>query len=191
MGENGVSVQISTKCHHIVEAQASPMPIAPQIAAVWASTSSGETGIPHVLISSFTARLPNRWLVSGNVTINGTVSVNGHGGWLGLHLDLRQLPRVAGPFLRRRAGGWFGPCQSRRHLLRGLSLDARNSYTRSKGAMEGGLKFHVEWSDNLNIWHREGVTETVLSDDGKVQSVKALVPRGEEGTRFVRLAITR
>ena len=56
--------------------------------------------------------------------------------------------------------------------------------------MEDGLKFHVEWSDNLNIWHREGVTETVLSDDGKVQSVKALVPRGEEGTRFVRLAIT-
>lgn len=69
-------------------------------------------------------------------------------------------------------------------------LHIEYSYTRSIGAMEGGLKFHVEWSDNLNIWHREGVTETVVSDDGRVQAVKALVPRGEEGTRFVRLAIT-
>ena len=70
------------------------------------------------------------------------------------------------------------------------SLHIEYSYTRSLGAMEGGLKFHVEWSDNLNIWHREGVTESVLSDDGKIQSVKALVPRGKQGTRFVRLAIT-
>ena len=68
-------------------------------------------------------------------------------------------------------------------------LFGRYRYTRSKSAMAGGTRFVVEWSDNLFIWHDEGVTETVVLDDGELEHVEAMVPRGEAGRRFLRLRI--
>lgn len=62
-------------------------------------------------------------------------------------------------------------------------------YTRSKAAMVGGTKFFVEWSDNLSIWYREGVSETILLDDGELEHVQAIIPSGESGRRFLRLNI--
>lgn len=62
-------------------------------------------------------------------------------------------------------------------------------YTRNKAAMQGGMRFYVEWSDNLFIWHRTGVTEEVVSDDGTIETVRALVPRGDEARRFTRLKV--
>lgn len=63
------------------------------------------------------------------------------------------------------------------------------TYTRSKGAMQGGAQFRVEWSDNLSIWHTTGVSESVLQEDSLLQTVKAFIPRGETGRRFVRLRV--
>ena len=65
------------------------------------------------------------------------------------------------------------------------------TYTRSIAAMSETLG-KVEWSDTLDggSWSVEGVTETLLGDDGTVQSVKATVAAGED-RRFLRLRVTR
>lgn len=66
------------------------------------------------------------------------------------------------------------------------------TYTRSVAALNAGAIFSVEWSDNLagNEWHDTSVTESILSDDGSVQQVKATLPTGANGRRFVRLKVT-
>lgn len=66
------------------------------------------------------------------------------------------------------------------------------SYPRSVSAFNQGLNFIVEWSDTLNTndWHTTSVTQQVLSDNGTVQQVKATVPDGGSGHRFVRLKVT-
>ena len=68
------------------------------------------------------------------------------------------------------------------------------TYTRSKTALAGGVTFTVEWSDTLapNSWSSVGVTEFVppLFDNGIVQTVKAVVPSGAGGTRFVHLKVS-
>lgn len=65
-------------------------------------------------------------------------------------------------------------------------------YPRSVAAVNAGAQFAVEWSDTLppSNWKNEGVTEQVLSDDGTVQIVKAVLPAGESGRRFVHLKVT-
>ena len=65
-------------------------------------------------------------------------------------------------------------------------------YTRNKLAM-AELTFTVEWNDTLSStgWSNAGVTETILSDDGVTQQVRARVPTGGNGHRFVRLTVTR
>ncbi|MBX7211791.1 MAG: choice-of-anchor D domain-containing protein [Verrucomicrobiaceae bacterium] len=51
----------------------------------------------------------------------------------------------------------------------------------------------VEWSDDLSSsswvpsWSTAGFTDTILSDNGTVQTVKATLPAGTAGHRFVRL----
>lgn len=65
------------------------------------------------------------------------------------------------------------------------------TYTRSLSALNAGTGFTVEWSDTLaNDWQGAGVGETVLSDDGTVQQVKATLPAGNSGHRFVHLKVT-
>lgn len=67
------------------------------------------------------------------------------------------------------------------------------TYQRADAALLDGISFIVEWSDTLgpNSWNASGVTEVVLSDDGTLQQVKAVVPDGGSGSRFVRLRVTR
>jgi hypothetical protein len=50
----------------------------------------------------------------------------------------------------------------------------------------------VEWNDSLasSGWSSAGVIQQVLNDDGTVQSVKAFVPAGDSGHRFIRLRVT-
>jgi hypothetical protein len=69
------------------------------------------------------------------------------------------------------------------------SLDYR--YTRSLDALNSGVTFSVEWNDTLNAsqWSSADVSETILSDDGLIQQVKAAVPAGSSGRRFVRLKV--
>lgn len=64
-------------------------------------------------------------------------------------------------------------------------------YQRSIAAM-GEVAYVVEWSDNLEPpWDTLGVNEAILSDNGIVQSVKATLPAGSSGKRFVRLRAVR
>ncbi len=68
------------------------------------------------------------------------------------------------------------------------------TYTRSKAALTGGMTFTVEWSDTLaaNAWSTTGVTQTVLTDNGTIQTVKATVPAGPAiPLRYARLKVTQ
>lgn len=66
------------------------------------------------------------------------------------------------------------------------------TYTRSIVAMNE-LSYAVEWSDTLaaGSWSSNGVTETILSNDGTVQKVKASVAAGSSRKRFLHLKVTR
>lgn len=66
------------------------------------------------------------------------------------------------------------------------------TYTRSVAALNAGAVFTVEWSDTLpgTSWSTTGVTQTILSDNSTVQQVKATIPAGTSGRRFVRLRVT-
>ena len=64
-------------------------------------------------------------------------------------------------------------------------------YTRAKAAINDGITFNVEWSDDLSSpnWNTVGVSEEILSDDGTLQQIKASVPAGNETRRFLRLKV--
>ena len=67
------------------------------------------------------------------------------------------------------------------------------TYTRSNAALNGGVIYTVEWSDTLapNSWSTTGVTQTVLTANGTVQTVKATVPTGTvTPKRYARLKVT-
>jgi hypothetical protein len=65
------------------------------------------------------------------------------------------------------------------------------TYTRNKAATD--VSFIVEWSDTLgsNSWSSAGVASVIQSDNGMTQQIKATVPAGAGGKRFVRLRVTR
>lgn len=64
--------------------------------------------------------------------------------------------------------------------------------TRATAVMLDGVVFAVKWNDSLTpgVWSGVGVTEMILSDNGIVQQVKATLPAGAAGQRFVRLEAT-
>jgi alpha-tubulin suppressor-like RCC1 family protein len=66
------------------------------------------------------------------------------------------------------------------------------THTRSKAAIADGVTYSVEWSDTLatGSWTNGGVTESLLSEDGNVQTIKATLPAGSSGRRFVHLKVT-
>jgi hypothetical protein len=66
------------------------------------------------------------------------------------------------------------------------------TYPRSVTALNAGAVFNVEWSDTLpgGSWSTAGVIQAILSDNGTVQQVKATLPAGSGGKRFVRLRVT-
>ena len=64
-------------------------------------------------------------------------------------------------------------------------------YQRNIEAMSE-VSYIVKWSDDLGPpWSAQGVTEAILSDNGITQNVKATVPAGSSGKRFVRLLVTQ
>lgn len=74
-------------------------------------------------------------------------------------------------------------------VLNGANLEF--TYTRSVTALNAGAVFSVEWSDTLaNDWQSTGVSEAILSDNGSVQQVKATLPAGSAGHRFMHLKVT-
>lgn len=65
------------------------------------------------------------------------------------------------------------------------------TYTRSTAATLAGRIFQVTWTDTLNglDWTETGSTQTILIDNGTTQTVKATIPKGASGRRFVRLEV--
>lgn len=64
------------------------------------------------------------------------------------------------------------------------------TYTRNKLATAEVI-YTVEWSDTLvGGWSSNGVSETVIADDGTLETVLATLPAGSDG-RFVHLKVTR
>lgn len=65
------------------------------------------------------------------------------------------------------------------------------TYPRSVAAMDAGAIFTVEWSDTLALpsWSSSSVVQSILSDNGTTQQVKATLPKGGGSKRFVRLSV--
>lgn len=65
------------------------------------------------------------------------------------------------------------------------------TYPRSVAAVNSGVQFVVEWSDDLPLgnWSVAGVSHLILSNNGTVQQMKATLPAGSAGRRFVRLSV--
>jgi alpha-tubulin suppressor-like RCC1 family protein len=66
------------------------------------------------------------------------------------------------------------------------------AYSRSTAAVAAGTGFMVEWSDTLaaGSWSSSGVAQTVLSDDGTTQQVKAVIPINAANAKFVHLSVS-
>jgi alpha-tubulin suppressor-like RCC1 family protein len=65
------------------------------------------------------------------------------------------------------------------------------TYTRNKLA-SAEVVWTVEWTDTLGSdWSSNGVSETVIADDGTLETVVATLPGGPDGKRFVHLKVTR
>ena len=63
------------------------------------------------------------------------------------------------------------------------------TYSRSKAALDQGYTFTVEHTDNLTMpWTNFGPGSLVA--DGSLQTLKAILPAGPNGTRFARLKVT-
>ncbi len=68
------------------------------------------------------------------------------------------------------------------------------TYSRSNAALNGGMIFRVEWSDTLDpeSWSTAGLTQSILTDNGTLQSIKATVPTLlTVERRFARLKVTQ
>ncbi|MFN7562244.1 MAG: LamG-like jellyroll fold domain-containing protein [Prosthecobacter sp.] len=65
------------------------------------------------------------------------------------------------------------------------------TYTKNKSATD--VTYLVEWSDDFTTWSSGGVTQSLVpgSDNGTTQQIKATMPAGAGGRRFVRLRVTR
>ena len=62
-----------------------------------------------------------------------------------------------------------------------------------KASVVGELTFQVQWKDTLEggTWSSAGISETILSTTNGIQQVKATVPAGAAGHRFVHLLVTK
>jgi len=61
------------------------------------------------------------------------------------------------------------------------------SYVRP--VMVTDVSYQVEWADSIggSAWSSTGVTEQIVADDGAHRTIRATVPKGSNGQRFVRL----
>jgi hypothetical protein len=66
-------------------------------------------------------------------------------------------------------------------------------YSQAKNAINDGITFAVEWSDDLTTanWNSVGVTEVNTGEDDTLRHITASIPAGNNGRRLVRLRVTR
>lgn len=74
-----------------------------------------------------------------------------------------------------------------------LNVDATTLYcTYPRPAAVTDLIYQVEWAATLgSTWSSSGVTQQVVSDDGVTRVIRASLPKGATGQRFVRVKVTR
>ncbi len=75
-----------------------------------------------------------------------------------------------------------------------LALNGANleyTYTRSTAAKDNGVTYQIEWSETLEAgsWSTETVTQEITSTQEALETVKASVPKGTSGKRFLRLKV--
>jgi hypothetical protein len=75
-----------------------------------------------------------------------------------------------------------------------LALNGANleyTYTRSTAAKDNGVTYQIEWSETLEAgsWSTETVTQQITSTQGALETVKASIPKGTTGKRFLRLKV--
>ena len=73
--------------------------------------------------------------------------------------------------------------------LNGVNLEY--TYTRSTAAKDNGVTYQIEWSETLEAgsWSTESVTQQITSTQGALETVKASIPKGTGGKRFLRLRV--
>ena len=66
-------------------------------------------------------------------------------------------------------------------------------YSQAKAALNDGMTFSVEWTDDLNTpnWSTAGVVVQILSEDDTFRQVRATVHTGTGGRKFLHLKVTR
>jgi len=64
-------------------------------------------------------------------------------------------------------------------------------YQRNDAAVDL-VSYHVEWWDGVNAvpWSSAEVIDNLLSNDGSIQQRQAVIPKGPNGMRMVRLRVT-
>ena len=74
-------------------------------------------------------------------------------------------------------------------VINGTSLEL--TYIRPASVTD--VSYQVEWAANIDAvtWSSAGVTQQILNDDGTRRTIRATIPKGGGGHRFVRLKITR
>ncbi|NQX01400.1 putative Ig domain-containing protein [bacterium] len=74
-------------------------------------------------------------------------------------------------------------------VLNGANLEY--TYSRSTAAKDNGINDQIEWSDTLETgsWSRETVVQQITSTQGALETVKASLPAGSGGKRFLRLRV--
>ena len=71
--------------------------------------------------------------------------------------------------------------------INGASLEF--TYLRPAGVTD--VLYQVEWADSLDAiaWSSTGVTQQIIMDDGARRTIRAVMPKGAGGQRFVRLKV--
>ncbi len=77
-----------------------------------------------------------------------------------------------------------------------LALNGANleyTYARSTAAKDAGVTYQVQWSDTLEAgsWSTQEVTDQITTTQGALETVKASVPIGSGGKRFLRLRVMK
>lgn len=65
-------------------------------------------------------------------------------------------------------------------------------FTHPRASAATDTSYAVEWSDTLaGPWSSTGVTQQIVADDGSLRTLRATLPKGAAGQRFVRLRVWR
>ena len=81
-----------------------------------------------------------------------------------------------------------------------LSVASNGALTGAPGGTNGGVNnflmrvtdvsYQVEWAGTISsAWSSAGVTQQILGDDGVTRTIRATLPIGATGQRFVRLKV--